>query len=93
MTKIIRLTASSQSTYEYIVKVPDHVKVEDLEELNKDHDLFEGGHYTSTDDMTWGGDWEHDDIEEIKEADLPQDTAIDDLKSYTAEDLGLKEEN
>ena len=55
MTKIIRLTASSQSTYEYIVKVPDHVNVEDLEELDKDHDLFEGGHYTSHDQ--WGGDW------------------------------------
>ena len=91
MPKIIRLTASSQSTYEYIVKVPDHVKVEDLEGLDKGHDLFEGGHYTSTD--KWGGDWEHDDIEEIKEADLPQDTEINDLKSYTAEDLGLEEEN
>ena len=91
MTKIIRLTASSQLTYEYIVKVPDHVKVEDLEELDKGHDLFDGGYYTSTD--KWGGDWEHDDIEEIKEADLPQDTEIDDLKSYTAEDLGLEEEN
>ena len=93
MTKIIRLTASSQLTYEYIVKVPDHVKVEDLEELDKDHDLFEGGHYTSTDPYNWGGNWEYDDIKEIKEADLPQDTEIDDLKAYTAADLGLKEEN
>ena len=32
-------------------------------------------------------------IKEIKEADLPQDTEIDDLKAYTAADLGLKEEN
>ena len=92
MTKIIRLTASSQSTYEYIVKVPDHVTVEDLEKLQtQGHDIFDGGYYTSTDQ--WGGDWEHEDIEEIKEDDLPQDTEIDDLKSYTAEDLGLEEEN
>ena len=91
MTKIIRLTASSQSTYEYIVKVPDHVTVEDLEELDKDHDLFEGGHYTSTDPI--GGDWEHEDIEEITESNLPPGTKIDELKSYTAEDLDIKEEN
>tara|TARA_B100000131_G_scaffold35526_1_gene32524 strand:- start:962 stop:1237 length:276 start_codon:yes stop_codon:yes gene_type:complete len=91
MTKIIRLTASSQTTFEYFIKVPDHVTVEDLEKVDKGHDIFDGGYYTSTDQ--WGGDWEHEDIEEIKEDDLPQDTEIDDLKSYTAKDLDIKEKN
>ena len=65
--KYWRITANSQTSYEYLIKVPDSITEEDIWN-QKGGNILDGGNFTECDEG-WGGsgDWEWDECNEIEE--------------------------
>lgn len=85
--KYFRLTATSVTSYEHIIKVPASVTLGDIEQLEeKEHGMFDGGMYSDTDRTAFGtsGDWQTDETIELLK---PNDYEIKHATEYSLEEL------
>ena len=90
--KYFRLTASSMTKYEHIIKVPASVTLDDIQKLEADdHYMFDGGMFTNTARSAFGtsADWESDETFELSE---PNDYEIKHATEYSLEDLKTDDE-
>ena len=65
--KYWRITANSQTSYEYLIKVPASITEEDIWN-QRGENILDGGNFTECDEG-WGGsgDWQWDECNEIEE--------------------------
>jgi len=65
--KYYRITATSMTSYEYYIKVPDSITPDDVWEQRGDN-VLDGGNFSEINNG-WGGngDWEYDQVIEVNE--------------------------
>ena len=90
--KYFRLTATSVTSYEHIIKVPASVTLGDIGKLEaNNHGMFDGGMYSDTDRSAFGtsGDWQTDETIELSK---PNDYEIKHATEYSLEELKTDDE-